>query len=112
VRSEGIYRGGFEDSLWRYYYDTGALQELTNYHRGKLHGQVLRYHPNGQLMVEGYFFRDTQDSIQRTFSDSGVKLEEGLYARGKKRGPWLTFSPKGDTIRIEEYTDSLMLLMR
>ncbi|MFN9972560.1 MAG: toxin-antitoxin system YwqK family antitoxin, partial [Phycisphaerae bacterium] len=61
LRSEGRYRDGFEDSLWHYYYETGAIQERTNYRRGKLHGQVLRYHPNGQLMVEGYFIRDQQD---------------------------------------------------
>ncbi|MFN9801540.1 MAG: toxin-antitoxin system YwqK family antitoxin, partial [Bacteroidota bacterium] len=111
LRSEGRYRDGFEDSLWHYYYETGAIQERTNYRRGKLHGQVLRYHPNGQLMVEGYFIRDQQDSIQRTFSDKGVKLEEGHFVKGRKAGRWLTFFPGGDTARIELYTDTLMLLM-
>ena len=67
------------------------LQEATNYRMGKLNGSVMRYHPNGKLVVEGYFKWDKQDSITRVFSDSEIKLEEGHYTKGVKVGMWYTF---------------------
>ena len=44
TRSEGNYVNGFEEGVWKYYYETGTLQEEANYKKGKLHGSVKRYH--------------------------------------------------------------------
>ena len=77
TRSVGIYKRGMEDSTWRYFYESGLLQEVTNYKMGKFHGAVTQYHPNGKIKIEGYFKEDKQDSIQKTFSEAGKLLEEG-----------------------------------
>jgi antitoxin component YwqK of YwqJK toxin-antitoxin module len=103
IRSKGNYQAGFEDSTWTYYFDTGVIQEISNYKKGKLNGRVLRYHPNGKLMVEGYFKNDLQDSIQKTFSADEKLLEEGNYLEGKKSGRWNYFFPGGDSMLVEDH---------
>jgi uncharacterized protein len=110
VRSEGVYEAGFEDGLWKYYYEDGTLQEKTNYRRGKLNGPVWRYHQNGRQMVEGYFVNDAQDSIQRTWSADSVLLETGYWNKGKKIGYWHYFKSSGDSSYTECFKgDSLLL---
>ncbi|MEZ4798679.1 MAG: hypothetical protein R2809_02645 [Flavobacteriales bacterium] len=111
VRSEGIYERGFEDGLWKYYYEDGTLQEEANYKMGKFHGSVFRYHPNGKLMVEGYFKNDKQDSIQRTFTADSILVEQGLWAKGVKTGEWDYFYASGDTMMIENHLDSVVMML-
>jgi len=110
TRSEGNYVNGFEEGLWKYYYETGTLQEEANYKKGKLHGSVKRHHINGKLMVEGYFSMNAQDSIQRTFTFEGTLVEEGYYKNGIKSGKWNYFFPAGDTMMVEEYVGDEELL--
>jgi len=72
---------------------------------------VLRYHPDGALMVEGYFRDGKQDSIQRTFTKEGKLIEEGLYEKGKKTGRWVSFFPTGDTLQVEQYKDTMRYVL-
>ena len=85
VRSEGLFNiTGKEDSLWKFYYEDGTLQEESMYRNGYFNGKVFRYHPNGKIQVEGYFKFGNEDSIQRTFNDKGIKIQEGNFSEGKK----------------------------
>jgi len=110
TRSEGNYVNGFEEGLWKYYYETGTLQEEANYKKGKLNGSVKRYHSNSKLMVDGYFKAGVQDSIQRTYTLEGTLVEEGHFAKGQKSGKWNYFFPAGDTMMVEEYEGDEELL--
>jgi len=110
TRSEGNYVNGFEEGLWKYYYDTGTLQEEANYKKGKLNGRVKRFHPNGNIMVDGYFRMNAQDSIQRTYTAEGKLVEEGYFTNGVKTGKWNYFFPTGDTMMVEEFQKGEELL--
>ena len=64
IRSIGKFNVvGKEDSIWKFYYEDGTLQEESMYRNGYFNGKVFRYHTNGKLQVEGYFRFGQEDSI-------------------------------------------------
>jgi antitoxin component YwqK of YwqJK toxin-antitoxin module len=111
VRSEGLFNiSGKEDSLWRFYYEDGTIQEESVYRNGYFNGKVFRYHPNGKIQVEGYFKFGNEDSIQRTFNDKGIKIQEGNFSEGKKIGSWNTYYENGKIQSETSYADSIAKL--
>ena len=78
-KSEGFYERGYEHGSWKYYHQTGELQEEANYFYGKLHGAVVKYHVNGQRMHEGKWVLGLQDSLMQSWSAEGILLPPLLY---------------------------------
>lgn len=52
-----------EHGEWKYYSKDQKLEEIRNYYKGKIHGLVMLYWPNGNKKQEGYFILDSQDSV-------------------------------------------------
>lgn len=95
-----------EHGKWEYFTKDKKLEEVRNYYRGKLHGQVMLYWPNGKKKQEGYFKLDVQDSIYREWSEGGVLVLEGTYKKDKKQGYWNGFYLNGKPKITEEFIDS------
>ena len=96
IRSIGKFNVvGKEDSIWKFYYEDGTLQEESTYRNGYFNGKVFRYHTNGKLQVEGYFKFGLEDSVQRTFNEKGIKIQEGNFVKGKKQGEWSAYYDNG-----------------
>lgn len=53
-RTEGMYRFGFEDSLWTRWYKSGKIEEQTNYKMGVFYGKSTKYYENGQKKWEDF----------------------------------------------------------
>ena len=68
---------GLKHGQWVYYSKDSEKEEVQNYYRGKLHGQVMQYYTNEKPKQEGYFISDKQDSVYRVWYDNGNLKEEG-----------------------------------
>ena len=73
---------------WEYFNEFGDNEEIRNYYREKLHGQVFLKYANGKPRQEGYFKLDKQDSIYREWVENGTLIVEGKYKNGKPFGIW------------------------
>ena len=112
IRSIGKFNVvGKEDSIWKFYYEDGTLQEESTYRNGYFNGKVFRYHTNGKLQVEGYFRFGQEDSIQRTFNEKGIKIQEGNFLKGKKNGEWSAYYNNGKLNSVLKYDTSGVLLV-
>lgn len=84
-RSEGYLKvygfGGVGEQYgkWKYYFEDGYFEEVSNYYGGKYNGKVVQYHPNHNKKFEGYFFLGVPDSISLVYYDNGKLAEEGMY---------------------------------
>lgn len=95
-----------EHGEWKYYSKDGKLEEVRNYYKGKLHGQVLKYWGNEKLNQEGYFVLDQLDSVYREWAESGKLQTEGYYKKDQKFGLWKSFYLDGKPRMIEEFIDT------
>ncbi|MFM7721640.1 MAG: toxin-antitoxin system YwqK family antitoxin, partial [Bacteroidota bacterium] len=102
---------GKEDSIWNYYYENGALQEVANYTNGYLNGSVIRYHMNGNIQTKGFFKYGVQDSIFITYNESAKVIETGQYQAGIETGIWKYFNEEGSVKKEIEFTADGMLLL-
>ena len=90
---EAVYDKGVPDGKTLVFYPGGSEKEVLNYRKGKLHGSVLSYYPNGDLQskVDPYL-RPLYDALYQIMgADSFQKnMEKGLievaplaYMRGR-----------------------------
>ena len=94
-RSEGLYSDGMEHGVWKYWYESGQLQEESTYFRGRLNGKTSIYFESGQKQNEGYFMFNIQDSIYSAWNTKGKLIEEGFYKKGEKQGIWKDYYQDG-----------------
>lgn len=117
MRSRGKYNyAGFsgigkQDGKWEYWYENGKLEEVANYTKGKLNGQVVKYWDNGKKMHIGYFKNDIIDSTMTSWYDNGKVREEGTYKLGEKIGLWKYFDLDGKPTHEEKHVDGQIYLI-
>jgi len=95
---------------WEFYNEFGDIEEIRNYYREKLNGQVFLKFANGKPRQEGYFKLDKQDSIYREWVENGTLVVEGKYKNGKPFGIWRKYYMDGKEQSVEEYLDTLCML--
>jgi antitoxin component YwqK of YwqJK toxin-antitoxin module len=123
------YQSGQKDGYEIGWFDTNPpqLKSSTQYRDGKLHGEMLRWAPNGQLLVEGEYFRGqavgtwrywNADGVflgsyflqngtgkMRGWHDNGVLAWEGETEHGLEVGSWLFWNDKGELLGWCDYHD-------
>jgi antitoxin component YwqK of YwqJK toxin-antitoxin module len=83
LESEGQYFDGYEDGLWKYYYESSsAINDQTLGQRGKLH-------------IEANYNKGHRTGLWRVYYESGALQSEGLF--------------EGPDIHFEEYHPSGIL---
>lgn len=75
----------FTGVVERYFYN-GALEETTDYVKGKPDGIRKRYHNNGMVEYEVKFKNGKEVGQRKTYSKDGVLVGEWTYVNGAKDG--------------------------
>ena len=109
-KSQGQYLDGLEHGLWKYWYQDGEMMEKSNYYRGKLHGEVIRFHENGVKSHHGYFEMNQPDSLLEAWYDNENKKESGYFESGEKVGEWKYFYRDGDAKLVENHVGDTLLV--
>ena len=91
-----------EHGKWMYYTKDGEVEEVRNYYKGMLFGQVMLYYPNGQKKQEGYFKWGRQDSLYTEWFETGVVKVEGEYNMDQAVGNWSYYYSDGQLKSVEE----------
>jgi len=68
--TESLYNNGKLVSK-KYYFSSGKIKSIINYKNNKKHGYLLRYHRNGQLESETYYFDDVRKGPVRCYDRKG-----------------------------------------
>lgn len=85
LTASGYYRDGYADSVWTYYYSTGEVSETRTYSKGKLHGELKHYAPDG-IVFKYYRFEQNEMKAFEAFDYTGKPLMGEYYSNGQKNG--------------------------
>lgn len=116
-----------KNGLWTSYFKDGRVKSKIEYRNGKISGQHLEWHangqqklisfqhyteggkhlewfPNGQLKEEAYFSRRAyRDSVYRIYNSNGKVLVEKYFEDNLLNGPATTYYENGDLEKFENY---------
>lgn len=125
--AEGKYVGEAKDSVWVYYDEKGILISRETFDKGKKHGKVFVYFPDGIVSEEHNYKLDVQDGVFKQYYDktrikgegkyeagqlegknsyyfpNGVAAATGYYKKGQKVGPWIYKNKEGKVTEKELY---------
>lgn len=131
---KGEYKNGFKESTWIYgnedgtigqmvvfrkgeeekqvkhngtfteYYELQRPKLVENYKNGKLHGQYIEYHDNGELVEKQVDNRHKGGEIEIYWVVEGqTKAKEANYKEGQLHGKLVEYDEKGKIIHEEQY---------
>lgn len=102
LQSEGHYRQGKADGLWRYYNRFGKLVSEYRYADGLLQGRGVEYYPSGAKKLQLEYKDNVLDGYFQEFYKHGPVKQEGWFLNGKREQQWLSYFPDG-TLETDGY---------
>lgn len=92
------------------FYDTGkpAWRESFNAN-GKLQGESLKWHPNGQLEEQNYFVNGKEQGTALWYHDNGQLALEIDLKNGLREGKFRSYFPSGVLSAEGQYKDNLSI---
>lgn len=86
-------------------YEKGVIYSTANYDQGKITGKYQSYYPNGEVYVEGNYQNEMMDGKWKTYYETG-KLKEVVYFKNnEENGPFVEFHTNGNLKAEGEYLD-------
>ena len=122
---------GLKEGLWKFYYDSGEIEQEAHYKDDKLEGLWRYFYESGNTKAEGNHVNNKQDGLWRYFYESGILSEEtffkndnpngltklydesgnlesdGYYKYGKAEGLWKAYTIKGVFSFQENYKNGI-----
>ncbi len=110
------------------FFQNKKIRELLTIKEGKLNGEVIKYHANGnkweveqyenslkvglwtrfnkegKIIAEASYKQNKKDGNWNIYNDKGIKLFEMKYTDGEKTGIWIQRDEKGNVIKTSDYT--------
>ena len=90
------------------YYPSGVLKKLAYYDRGRLHGPIKTFFPNGQEETVVVVNQGKQQGKMITYFESGAKEEESFYKNGQLQGDLIRYSAKGTRTFLMPYEQGVV----
>ena len=118
IRSQGyVYADDFygettlEHGEWRYWDRQGRMEEVRNYFKGQLNGEVISFYAGGQAKEQGFFKMGKQDSLFTKWYENGKISETGYFKDDRAIGEWKYFYTNGYHMMEEKVEDSISYVL-
>lgn len=98
---------GMRQGYWERSYMTGQTMYKAFFVDNKPVGEMLRYHPNGNMMARITYDHEGMNGQGELFDENGRKIAEGNYKGTDKDGEWKFYNERGRLIGLENYKDNL-----
>lgn len=85
----------FIEGIVKQYRETGGIDIIEEYLKGKRHGTYKKYNVGGKLVAEGEMDDGKRVGEWKTFYDNGKLKSKGLYAEGDMDGLWISYNEDG-----------------
>ena len=98
VKSEGEWKEGKKDGLWKTYYGNRKLKAVGNWKKGKKDGLWTNYHLNGRFSSKESWIEGKKDGLWKIYYNNDIHVDipgnygflesEGNYKNDMKEGLW------------------------
>jgi len=109
VIEKGAFENGKKNGEWSYFYDDGVITLKSNYHKGILEGESIRYDLKGNVIAILNYKNGKLTGEQTYFYTTDKPLSKGKMMNGKEEGNWQYFGPNGDLIGNVKYKNGVQL---
>lgn len=103
IMSEGTYKDGLRDGIWKYYELTGVVSSEENYKAGAKEGPAKSFYSNGKKETELTYKNNLLDGYYKGFYRNGKTSIEGYYVNDQKEGYWYRYYPNGKVSDVYYY---------
>jgi antitoxin component YwqK of YwqJK toxin-antitoxin module len=109
ISSQGLYKSGQYEGMWRRYDKSGLLQSEINYKNGLYNGNYILFDEKGNIKQKQFYIIDStkgkKESVLdgESFNNNGTTTSKGYYTRGVTNGVFLTWNNKGQKIAESHY---------
>ena len=107
VIEKGNYDHGKKVGTWEYFYDDGVVSLKSNYTKGILEGESVRYDLKGNVIAMLNYKNGKLTGEQTYFYTTDKPLSKGNMINGKEEGNWQYFSPSGELIGNVKYKNGV-----
>ena len=104
-QSDGNFKNGKIEGIWRVYNKNGQLTHKTEYKDGKKHGFDKVYYENGKLNTQLNYKNGNLHGLVKVFFENGQLMLKGYYEDGKENGLWEYFNVDGTLEKTKIYKD-------
>ena len=85
IDSEGLLVEGKKEGEWKFYENSGKLEEVSNWKDGEVNGISSTFYANGQLKSKAIWKSGLLDGLQQIWTDNGELWQEGNWKTIKKK---------------------------
>lgn len=103
-QTEGAYKSGERDGMWKFHDEYGNLDEEQNYKNGKRQGLGRSFFADGSIRSEHNSENGERDGLYTQYYPNGAVEYYVYYVDNDFEGRFLNYSPKGDFISDQYYS--------
>lgn len=108
LKSIGNKLAGKSDSLWKFYDQTGMLLSTFEYANDMKNGCATRFDSLGNIAKETYYVDDIKQGEEQWFFPDGKLKKSILFNDGKEDGLALEFNEEGIIVSQEEFKNGYL----
>ncbi|MEZ4922362.1 MAG: hypothetical protein R2780_04255 [Crocinitomicaceae bacterium] len=108
TKSIGYKLEGQSDSLWKFFNEDGLLTWLYTYQNDKKNGCAQQFDSLGNVIQESFYIDDIKQGEELWFFDDGKIKKKLLFTDGEVDGVALEFNEEGQVITEEEYSNGYL----
>lgn len=108
LKSIGKKELGKSDSLWKFFTEDGRLNWTYQYANDKKNGCATKYDSLGNVEIETYYVDDVKQGEEQWFFPDGKVKKQLTFEDGKEEGPALEFNEEGIVVVEEEYQNGYL----
>ncbi len=87
---------GYVDGVYMQFRQTGSIQKMEHYRKGRLHGSFLKINNRGKIKEEGRYVNGKLDGQHQKYYYDGKKQEQSNYKDGLKNGKAIWYYTNGN----------------
>jgi antitoxin component YwqK of YwqJK toxin-antitoxin module len=105
IASEGLFKNGLPEGVWKSYYPSGVIKSIGNKVAGQSDSLWQFFDKDGLLTATYEYANDLKNGCARQFDSLGTVTQEAFYIDDKKQGEELWYFADGSVQKQLVYQD-------
>jgi antitoxin component YwqK of YwqJK toxin-antitoxin module len=96
LAEQGFFKYGYQDSIWKNFYETGKLKAIKSFKRGQPDGKCIFFFTSGDSAEVDTYDYGKKDGRWQTWYENGQVSAVTPYKNDLKEGEWIYYYDNGN----------------
>lgn len=102
------FKEGLQEGNCKHFYENGAIEEVSNWEKGKLAGDAIFYYENGKIQASGEYQKGYKVKEWVYFDTNGALASKEIFRNGEQNtyhdsSTATYYSPSGVIVEVSNY---------